>query len=329
VHVAIPVPQLETRGIGQGVQQPGKRSLRLKKVAGLVLTHNRKDLLQKTINAHLGQTWKPAKLIVVNNASTDGTDAVLEVYKKQLPADFFEVVTLPENIGSSGGFTAGLKHIINTTDCDWIWLMDDDAIPEPRALEKMRHYYDNLEPKKKKRVGILQNERVLDYEKFLGMDIPKEDVRGKQISYVTFEGYCVSRRAVDKIGYPRHEFFLYSDDIEYNWRAISHGFRVHRVLGSFIYHRDWAKLGKINRGIINKPNVPPWKLYYRFRNPFLIMENKPVIRFFLMIILAIDYFFWAFVNPENAYYAKKGLIDGINLVSGKIVEPQRIVPPNK
>jgi rhamnopyranosyl-N-acetylglucosaminyl-diphospho-decaprenol beta-1,3/1,4-galactofuranosyltransferase len=296
----------------------------LEKIAALVLTYNRKKLVTKTLDALSGQSFPLMKIFVIDNASTDGTDVVLKEYRKSAKGDRVEIVTLAENLGASGGFAKGLEYIMENSDADWIWMMDDDAIPEKPALEKFRHFYASLSARRRLKTGILLNQRYIDYDKFKAARIPVEAVYGKSKVRATFEGYLIKREVVRAIGLPRHEFFIYSDDIEYTWRAVRRGFRVYRVYGSLIYHKDWAKLDKINRGLVAKPNIPPWKLYYRFRNPFLVCENYPVLRFFMMIVLTIDLQLWSFINRENAYFAKRGLADGINLISGKIISPESI-----
>jgi rhamnopyranosyl-N-acetylglucosaminyl-diphospho-decaprenol beta-1,3/1,4-galactofuranosyltransferase len=296
----------------------------LESTAALVLTYNRKDLVLKTIEALARQTFPLQKIFVVDNASTDGTDKVLAGLARRFSPDKLEVVRLKENVGSSGGFAQGLEYIIGHSGATWVWIMDDDAIPEDRALEKFRHFYDSLAAKKREKIGILLNQREIDFEKFRKSRIAVRDVYGRSQVSATFEGYLIKREAVQAAGYPRSEFFIYSDDIEYTWRVRGCGFRVYRVFGSLIHHRDWAKADKVNRGLVVKPNIPPWKLYYRFRNPFLVVEKYPIFRLALMIVLSIDLLLWSFINRDNAYFAKRGLLDGINLISGKTVSPESI-----
>jgi rhamnopyranosyl-N-acetylglucosaminyl-diphospho-decaprenol beta-1,3/1,4-galactofuranosyltransferase len=296
----------------------------LEKIAALVLTYNRKNLVPKTIKALVRQTFPLQKIFVVDNASTDGTDRVLEHLVREYADDRIEIVTLKENSGSSGGFAQGMEYILKHSTADWLWIMDDDAIPEAHAAEKFRHFYLSLPPKKRAKAGVLLNQRQIDFEKFESTIVPVQAVYGRPQVSATFEGYLIKRDAVEAAGFPRSEFFIYSDDIEYTWRVLSRGFRVYRVYGSYIYHRDWAKTEKVNRGLVAKPNIPPWKLYYRFRNPFLVVEKYPVFRLALRVILSIDLLLWSFINRENAYFAKRGLSDGINLVSGKIVSPETL-----
>ena len=49
------------------------------KVAAIVVTYNRKQLLKECLNAILNQTAEVERIIVINNASTDGTE---DLFKK-------------------------------------------------------------------------------------------------------------------------------------------------------------------------------------------------------------------------------------------------------
>ena len=74
-------------------------------VAVVVVTYNRADLLRHLL-AGLGQLDPPADaVIVVDNASTDHTAAVLA--ESTLPG--LRVIANPENTGGAGGFHTGVK----------------------------------------------------------------------------------------------------------------------------------------------------------------------------------------------------------------------------
>lgn len=101
------------------------------RVCAVVVTYNRKELLRKCLAALKSQTRKPDHILVVDNASTDGTP---EMLKEEFPQ--VEVLRLPENQGSAGGFHEGMNRAYEE-GWDWIWIMDDDALPEPTALERL------------------------------------------------------------------------------------------------------------------------------------------------------------------------------------------------
>ena len=102
------------------------------RVCAVVITFNRKALLRECLLA-LGPQLQPEdRILVVDNASTDGTSALLET---EFPT--LERLSLPENIGGSGGFYEGMKWAFEK-GFDFLWLMDDDGRPDPDCLAKLR-----------------------------------------------------------------------------------------------------------------------------------------------------------------------------------------------
>ncbi|OQY10720.1 MAG: hypothetical protein B6I29_00735 [Marinitoga sp. 4572_148] len=213
-------------------------------IAALIVTYNRKDLLKETIEAILNQTLKPNRLFVVNNASTDGTDDVLNKYKEKY-GDDIEIINLKENLGGAGGFNYGIHYIYDTFEYDWIWLMDDDAVPAKNALETLFTYYDTLPKKKQNKIGVLQNKRVLDRE----------------------------------------------------WFDKNNG-NYFPVFGSYIYHPTWTtQLDYIFKK--KEIKIPGWKIYYVFRNPFLMYRNNEVIKFFLKLYFKLDALMWKRIDSNR------------------------------
>ena len=106
------------------------------KVVAVILTYNRLPLLKKCIASVQNQRYSPDLLIVVDNASTDGTAAWL----KNQPVITH---TLKKNVGASGGFSECLK-VSYDFGGDWIWLMDDDTITQDDTLELLVNQLDQL-----------------------------------------------------------------------------------------------------------------------------------------------------------------------------------------
>lgn len=101
-------------------------------VAAVVVTWNRIDLLKQALAAIEGQTRPVDLLIVVDNASTDGTGAYLAERSWSVPHVVF---SLTENTGGAGGFARGLDEAVRCGHA--AWLLDDDGIPAPDALAVM------------------------------------------------------------------------------------------------------------------------------------------------------------------------------------------------
>lgn len=288
------------------------------KIAGLIVTFNRKDLLVKTINSMLGQSLKPDTIFIVDNASTDGTDKILDEFSDKYPN--IEIIKLSDNLGGSGGFYNGIKYIYDRNSYDWIWLMDDDALPSVNALESLFEFYNLRQEKEKNKIGVLQNKRILDMKEFDKINGEKCLLKAKRKSIGTFVGYLIKTKIVGRIGFPEKDFFIYSDDAEYTYRVKKMGYKVLEIEGSYIYHPTWSNTFDYTFKK-KKLGLPLWKIYYIYRNPFLMFRNNEFIKFFLKIYFRFDMFLWRFVNKEIIPFAKKGLYDGIHGIEGKTISP--------
>lgn len=106
-----------------------------KNVCSVVVTYNRKDLLLECIEALVNQTYELDKIIIIDNNSNDGTYEELDNkgYIKNAKIIYRK---LDENVGGAGGFYEGMK-IARTLDFDWVWIMDDDTVPQADSLEEL------------------------------------------------------------------------------------------------------------------------------------------------------------------------------------------------
>ena len=102
------------------------------KTAAVVVTHNRKELLGQCIDRLLKQREKFCDVIVVDNASTDGTQ---EMVMHQYKASEVIYVNTGANLGGAGGFQYGVKKAV-LSGYEYVWIMDDDTLPEETALDR-------------------------------------------------------------------------------------------------------------------------------------------------------------------------------------------------
>ena len=103
--------------------------------AAVVVTYNRKALLKECLDAILSQSHPVERIILIDNASTDGTEEMLRTAGLLQDARM-RYVRMETNTGGSGGFCEGLR-IGRDCGCDWLWLMDDDTVPAADCLEKL------------------------------------------------------------------------------------------------------------------------------------------------------------------------------------------------
>ena len=208
----------------------------------VVVTYNRRDLLVRCIEALLGQSVPPDEVIVIDNASTDGTrDLVAE----RGLLERVRWVPLRENAGSSGGFAAGVEAA-RPTGAAWIWLMDDDAEPEPDCLERLLASPAAAQPDSAALCPVVvraDGEVDLGHRgHFRGRPRPlpqSEYVAGAapELGYFTFVGVLLRTRVARAADPPRAELFIWADDYEYSFRIREHG-AIRLVPEARVVHHD-------------------------------------------------------------------------------------------
>ena len=105
----------------------------MNEVAAIVVTYNRKDLLLGCIEHLSALKNAKADILIIDNASTDGTREALE---NLIDSQAIIYCNTGANLGGAGGFAFGLKKAMEAGYI-YAWLMDDDTIPEKRSLEML------------------------------------------------------------------------------------------------------------------------------------------------------------------------------------------------
>jgi rhamnopyranosyl-N-acetylglucosaminyl-diphospho-decaprenol beta-1,3/1,4-galactofuranosyltransferase len=238
------------------------------KVVAVILTYNRLSLLKKCVDSVRNQCYPPDLIIVVDNASTDGTG-------EWLNSESIITHTLQSNIGASGGFSECLK-ISYQYGADWIWLMDDDTIAQKDTLEKLMNQLHQLEPFQKDLGFLCSDVRwidgsphamnltyALDDKRILSKLPLSTKATVPLVQFSTFVSVLISSKAVEKVGLPIKEYFIWNDDIEFTRRMIANGFAGIAVKESVAIHDT-----PINHfaSIFTDTNFPSWKYSYGLRN---------------------------------------------------------------
>jgi GT2 family glycosyltransferase len=233
-----------------------------KKVAAVVLTHDRLPLLKDCVEGLRKQTRRPDEIIIVNNDSHDGTN-------EWLAAQPDLTVINQANLGTGGGFYAGIKAAFQKGH-DWIWCHDDDSYPLPQALEFLTRcpYFDkddtgflaSLVLWKDGSVHTMNVMNPVFVKEWMGTVL---DERCFGVTSAAWTGMMFSRAAVAKAGYPIKEFFLWSDDSEYSSRISQH-FRCFAVLDSKLIHQTKENVGADKQ--TDPYDTRSMKVRYYYRN---------------------------------------------------------------
>ena len=213
-----------------------------RRIVAVVVTYNRLALLRRLVT-RLGEVPEVDEVLVVDNASTDGTGSWLH----DAPV---ASRSLPTNTGGAGGFHEGLAWALER-DADLMWLMDDDGLPEPDCLARLLGHgeldfwgpvvVDEDDPDR-----LVFPIRLPGGTRAVGR---VDEVRAAAVGglvrdvVIPFNGVLVTRDLVERIGLPRSEFFVWGDDVEYLWRANDAGARTATVVDATVRHPSVGELG--------------------------------------------------------------------------------------
>lgn len=287
------------------------------RVCAVVVTYNRKELLRECLEALKGQTRKVDYILVVDNASTDGTG---EMLRAEFPE--VEALRLPENQGSAGGFHEGMKRA-HGMGFDWLWLMDDDTIPREDALEELLlaaeraegvlgHKPDFLSSRALWTDGRLHPMNLQSLRRdlpdllFALLEVGLAPIRG-----ASFVSLLVHRGAVEAYGYPRKEFFVWNDDVEYTHRITRKGVGVLAPRSTVLHKSGRPYLPYQLRG----KDVE--RYFFEVRNKIWLIRSEALfprerVRYFLALLFRTIQFL--INNPSNpkAYGAVlRGALEGV------------------
>ena len=195
------------------------------RVCAAVVTYNRAQLLVECLDAVLAQTHPVDRLLIVDNASTDGTEAALRD-RGLLDRPEVEYLRLEENLGGAGGFARAVE-VARGVECDWIWLMDDDSEPVPDSLERLLTSPPAADPRTVAVCSkvVLANGRIDANQRghFRRRLLPLAEREYRPghhpaIGFLSFVGSLLRRDAAARVELPRADFFVWGDDVEYSFR---------------------------------------------------------------------------------------------------------------
>lgn len=176
---------------------------------------------------------KKISIIVIDNASSDGSVAVLKEtkakYESQLKS--FTIIESKENLGfgkaNNLGFTKGNDEIV----C--FFNIDTELYPD--TLQKLDEDIQNS----KKEVALWEL-RQFPYEH------PKlYDAITHETTWASGAAFAMKREVYDKIGGFDEAIFMYAEDVDLSWRVRSFGYQLKYVPSAVITHYSYAEAGEI------------------------------------------------------------------------------------
>lgn len=311
------------------------------RVIVVTVTYNSSHYLEKQIKAIVKSTYPVEKIVVVDNNSNKNHKIAINDLKNIFSQ--MDVLSQNENLGGAGGFEKGINHILEKyPDCDWVWIMDDDAYPAPDCLDRL--LCNSCLPNTGCLSPMIYGVELKEYQyyhpknasKFLNSNtavttnINKLD-NTTSIEIDAFVGPLVKMKVVKEIGVPDGSLFIYGDDREYTYR-ITRKYNMYLIKNAIINHRDEV----MPNGQVNPKGL--WKEYYHYRNNFLFIRKykknnvngivgeilliKDAVKTTLSTIKHSCYKNYRMIRIKCIW---KGVVDGFKGKGGKTIDPQKFV----
>ena len=296
----------------------GTRVTRTPRVAAVIVTCNRRDVIARALETLAAQTRPVDDVIVVDNGSRDGTQALLET---QYP--HVHLIEMGDNAGPSVGFGAGMRAAYDR-GADWLWMFNDDMAVQPDALRDCLSYLGNVDGDD---LGIACPWNKTDgkinrgyYWRGRAFKISRVYDRPYQADLVIFNAALVSRRLVERIGVIRPDLFMGYWEWEYCLRAKKAGFTVWILPFIALEH---GTLGS-RRG-----STPAWRHYYNSRNQLrlAIEMRSPGQAYWWLVrqagLTAAALWSRRLSRIESIWMVLRGGLDAVLGRMGKTIEPEK------
>lgn len=243
------------------------------RVAAVVVTYNRCELLVHCIE-HLHVQKLPGGMqldvLVVDNASTDDTLYALTPFIDEGSITYYNTGA---NLGGAGGFAFGMRVAVEA-GYDLLWVMDDDCLPAPTALDALLRAgtqvgaWGFLSSVAKWTDGSICAMNVQRHPLFKNIQDFSPAVQ--PCTLASFVSLLVPAAVVREVGLPHAEFFIWTDDWEFT-RRVSRKHPCYVVGESWVTHASETN----NPGnIYTDPEERLGRYQYIYRNDCVLYREE-------------------------------------------------------
>jgi rhamnopyranosyl-N-acetylglucosaminyl-diphospho-decaprenol beta-1,3/1,4-galactofuranosyltransferase len=239
-------------------------------ILAIIVTHNRLHDLKRCLESLYHQSVNDFDILVVNNASTDGTAKYLLLQPNIMHIN-------QANLGGAGGFHTGMKYMYDH-DYKWLWMMDDDGEADKEELQNLLQYGHLGNKVLNALVVDKDNHELLSFKNVYAHEVA--EARKKEVidQFVhPFNGTLIHRDIIEQIGLVKKEMFIWGDEGEYMARIKKRcGITPLTITSAIHYHPkekgDYIYLLPFTKKFLDI-NKPQTLSHHYYRNKGYIMKN--------------------------------------------------------
>lgn len=249
------------------------------RAAVVVLTYNAERFVDACFGSLARARLGGAEVIAVDNASSDGTAAVI---RARFP--WVTVIEAGANLGFAGGNDLGIRHALDA-GYDWVCLLNPDTVVDPGFLEEAliigeANPYAGavqslllLDPERE-RINTAGNEihfLGFGYCGLYGAPLCAAPTAPREIAFASGAASVWRAAALREIGLLDENLFMYHEDLDLGWRLRLAGWRSLVAPRSVVFHKyEFSR----NRR----------KYFFIERNRYLVLAKNLSIRSLLVLL---------------------------------------------
>lgn len=276
------------------------------KVSVVIVTYNKYSYVRDLILSfeHLDYPRELLKIVVVDNASADGSEEKL----KSEFGDSIHLIQTGTNLGGAGGFNTGMKYVMENHDSEYIWLLDNDVVIQKNSLNELLNTIKSDEkimavgsmimqlenPETINEIGarlnwvagkIALNDHAINFNELKSKE-------AREVEYCAAASLLKKRKAIEEVGY-WEELFIHYDDVDWCLKVQEKGYKVFCNPKSIVFHESMYR------------KQPTWIKYYNARNLlYLYARHKPCMFLFSFF----KFFSWTMYFFIHGYFKNSSMI---------------------
>jgi GT2 family glycosyltransferase len=274
----------------------------LPRISFIILTLNRRDLLVHALLSVTSQEYPNKEIIVVDNGSTDGTEAFV---RGCFPS--VKLVVLKENIGAAAARNRGIQ----ASEGKFLLLLDDDCVLA--SVHAAQAVVSNFLADPGCGAIALRITDPYSWE-----EGPYNLRRGPEVALIYEStrfccgGAALRRATLDQVGLFWEPIFLDYEDTDLSLRIVRSGWRIMRRGDLVVFHPRPDPRGFAN---------PRREMYFGVRNAlWVVLRNMPLG--FLFHFVALTWgrkFLWSVRRGMLPYFIR-GVMDSLKGIPARIRE---------
>ena len=240
-------------------------------VVTVILNTNRKVDTLEALQSLSESTYPEQKIIVLDNASTDGSIAAIQQSYPDV-----EVIELAQNLGYAGNNNVGIRAALEA-GAEWVLVLNEDTVLAPDCLEQMVKLgeqdpqigivgpmvYHFNEPQ------IIQSAGGKMTPRWVSVHLSQNELDSGQypdpheVDWISGCAIMVRKAVIEQVGMIDARFFYYWEETEWCLRAREAGWKIFHHPQAHLWHKG------VQRDYSPGPNVT----YYSTRNRLLMLSS--------------------------------------------------------